>query len=67
MAATVVRSFSSEQSVQSRVYVEEPPTMTVEQWIERVLIGHPEGHLRCIFAVIEDEPQPQRARSDNGR
>ncbi len=67
MAATVVTSFSGEQSVQSGFYVEELPAMTVEQWIERVLIGHPEGHLQSILTAIEDEPQPLPVHGDDGR
>ncbi len=41
--------------------------MTVEQWIERVLIGHPEGHLQSILTAIEDEPQPLPVHGDDGR
>ncbi|HEV2109042.1 MAG TPA: DinB family protein [Thermomicrobiales bacterium] len=55
-AAAVVRSLSDEQLARSGVYVEELPTMTVDQWIERVLVGHPEGHLRSIRAAVEYQP-----------
>lgn len=27
--------------------------MTVDQWIERVLVGHPESHLGSIGAAVE--------------
>lgn len=53
-AAAFVRSLSDEQLARCGVYVEELAALTVDQWIERILIGHPEGHLRSIRAVVEN-------------
>src|SRR5262249_51980681 len=51
-AAAFVRSLADEQLARSGVYVEDLPTMTVDEWVERVLIGHPAGHLRSIRAAV---------------
>ncbi len=53
MAATVVRSFSDEQLARSGLYLEGRPSLTVEQWIERILIGHPGAHLPAMLAGAE--------------
>lgn len=51
-AASMVRSLSGEQLARRGIYVVELPEMTLDQLIERILIGHPESHLRSIRAAI---------------
>jgi hypothetical protein len=57
-AATVafVRSLSDQQLAQAGAYLEGMPAMTVAEWIERVLVGHPMVHLRSIRTAIEPDP-----------
>lgn len=55
-AAAVVRTLSDEQLGRRGVYVVEAPELTVDEWIERVLIGHPETHLRSIRAALAGSP-----------
>jgi hypothetical protein len=52
-AATEVRQLTDEQLARSGKYIEEIPTeWTVEQWLERVLTGHVDGHLQSIRAAL---------------
>ena len=39
-------------------YIEGIPEMTIEQWIERVLIGHIGMHLASMRAVVDERPSP---------
>lgn len=53
-AAAQVRQLSDEQLARSGRYIADiPDAWTVEQWIERVLVGHVRGHLESIRAVLE--------------
>ena len=53
VAAAEVRRLSDEQLARSGKYVEElPGAWTVDQWIERILIGHVSGHLGSIRAAL---------------
>ncbi len=54
--ASVVRSLSDGQLARRGVYVVELPDLTVDEWIERVLIGHPEAHLCSIRAALAGSP-----------
>jgi len=52
-AASEVRELTDEQLARSGKYIVElPENWTVEQWLERVLIGHVYGHLESIRAVV---------------
>ncbi len=52
-AAAEVRQLTDEQLERSGKYIEElPEPWTVEQWIERILVGHVTGHLASITATI---------------
>lgn len=51
-AAAFVRALTAEQLQRRGDYVESYPTMTVDQWVERVLIGHITVHLRSIRATL---------------
>jgi hypothetical protein len=51
-AAAIVRELTDEQLERTGAYVEEWPTASVQEWIERVLIGHPVGHQRSIRAAV---------------
>ncbi len=52
-AATEVRQLSDEQLGRAGKYVEEIPNLwTVDQWIERILIGHVYGHLQSIQTAL---------------
>ncbi|HET9017774.1 MAG TPA: DinB family protein [Thermomicrobiaceae bacterium] len=53
-AAGFVRSLTDEQLDRSGVYLDGLPAWTVEQWITRVLTGHPVGHLASIRAALAD-------------
>lgn len=55
-AAAFVRSLSDQELAQRGSYLEGLPAMTVAEWIERVLVGHPGGHLRSIRAAVEPGP-----------
>jgi uncharacterized damage-inducible protein DinB len=50
-AAAFVRGLSDEQLARSGVYVDVLRTMTLDQLVERILIGHIRGHLRSIAAA----------------
>lgn len=53
-AAEEVRQLSEEQlALRGRYITDIPDAWTVEQWIERVLIGHVRGHLESIRAVLK--------------
>lgn len=52
-AAAEVRQLSEEQLARSGRFITDiPDAWTVEQWIDRVLIGHVSGHLESIHAVL---------------
>ena len=52
-AAAEVRGWDDAQLARSGLYVEDlGEPWTVEQWIERILIGHIQGHLRSIRAAL---------------
>ena len=52
-AAAQVRHLSEQQLARSGRYItDSPDAWTVEQWIERLLIGHVRGHLESIRAVL---------------
>jgi hypothetical protein len=52
-AAADVRAFTGEQLARSGKYVADiPEPWTVEQWIERILIGHVTGHLASIRPAL---------------
>lgn len=58
-AARQVSQLSADQLATSGKYISDlPNAWTVEQWIERVLIGHVRGHLESIRAVLEPESVP---------
>ncbi len=53
-AAAEVRQLTDEQIERSGKYIEElPQPWTVEQWIERILVGHVTGHLASITATVK--------------
>ncbi len=53
VAAAEVQQLSAEQLARAGKYVEElPGAWTVDQWIERILIGHVSGHLQSIRAAL---------------
>jgi hypothetical protein len=53
-AAEEVRQLSEEQLALGGRYITDiPDAWTVEQWIERLLIGHVRDHLESIRAVLE--------------
>jgi hypothetical protein len=53
-AAAEVRTWDDAQFARSGFYVEElSEPWTIEQWIERILIGHVHGHLRSIRAALD--------------
>ena len=53
VAAAEVRRLNDEQLARAGKYVEEiPEAWTVDQWIERILIGHVSGHLQSIRAAL---------------
>jgi len=52
-AASFVRSLSDEQLARRGRYLEDLPDWTVAEWIGRVLVGHPEIHLRSIRAALD--------------
>ena len=53
-AAAEVRQLSEHQLALSGRYISDiPDAWTVDQWLERVLIGHVRGHLASIRAVLE--------------
>jgi len=49
--AAFVRGLTDEQLARSGVYVDVLPSMTLDQLIERILVGHIRGHLKSIEAV----------------
>ena len=51
-SAEFVRSLIDQQLERSGVYLDDVPAWTVEQWIARVLTGHPTGHLASIRAAL---------------
>jgi hypothetical protein len=54
-----VRQLSEDQLAISGKYITDiPDAWTVEQWIERVLIGHVRGHLESVRAVLEPGKAP---------
>jgi hypothetical protein len=58
-AASEVRQLSEDQLAISGKYITDiPDAWTVEQWIERVLIGHVRGHLESVRAVLEPGKAP---------
>ncbi len=53
-AAAEVRQLSEEQlALRGRYITDIPDAWTVEEWLERVLIGHIRGHLTSIRAALE--------------
>ncbi len=52
-AATFVRGIGDDDLRKAGVYLEGIPEMTIDQWIERVLIGHIRMHLASMRAVID--------------
>jgi hypothetical protein len=53
-AADWARGLSDEQLERSGEYVAGRPVRTVDQWIERTLIGHIRGHLEDIRGALEE-------------
>ncbi|HUZ00810.1 MAG TPA: DinB family protein [Thermomicrobiaceae bacterium] len=53
-AADFVRALTDEQLDRSGVYLEGVTARTVEQWIARVLIGHPGAHLASIWTALDE-------------
>lgn len=54
-AAAEVRAWDDAQFARSGIYVADiGEPWTVEQWVERILIGHIHGHLRSIRTVLEE-------------
>lgn len=52
-AAAEVRQLSDERLGRAGKYVEDiPDPWTVDQWIERILIGHVRGHLQSIQSTL---------------
>jgi hypothetical protein len=52
-AAAVVRGLGAEQLQQTGRYLDDmPEPWTLEQWLERILIGHVTGHLASIRAAL---------------
>jgi hypothetical protein len=49
--AAAIRTLSDEHLARSGVFLEEAAAERVETWIEHVLIGHPQWHLRSIRAA----------------
>jgi hypothetical protein len=49
--AAFVRELSDEQLARSGVYVDVLRTMTLDQLIERILVGHIRGHLKSMEAA----------------
>jgi hypothetical protein len=58
VAAEFVRGLSDEQLQRVGEYIDWVPAMSLEQWIERVLIGHIQMHEASMRAVVEQPPQP---------
>ncbi len=55
VAAAEVRQLSDEQLARAGRYIEEiPGAWTLDQWVERILIGHVSGHLQSIRAALAD-------------
>ena len=57
-AARFVAGLTDEQLQQVGAYVDWVPAMSVEKWIEHVLIGHIRGHLTSMRAVVEQTALP---------
>ncbi len=55
-AADFVRGLSDEQLQRVGAYVDWIPPMSVDQWIENVLLGHIRGHMASMQAVVEKKP-----------
>lgn len=53
-AATFVRDLNDDDLTRTGAYIEGILAMSVDQWIERVLIGHIRGHLASMRTVVED-------------
>ena len=56
-AAQFVAGLTDEQLSQVGEYIDWIPRMSIDQWIERVLIGHIRGHLAGMRTVV-DLPTP---------
>lgn len=55
-AAEWVRGLTDEQLGRVGAYIAWVPPMSLERWIEQVLIGHIRGHRASIEAVVETRP-----------
>lgn len=55
-AADWVRGLKDEQLERTGAYIDWVPPMSLERWIERVLIGHILGHRASIEAVVDMRP-----------
>lgn len=51
-AAAFVRGLTADQLARRGRYIVELPELSVAEWITRVLIGHPAGHLQSIRAAV---------------
>jgi hypothetical protein len=51
-AASVIASLSDEQLGRTGRYIQEAPEMSVQQWLERVLLGHIATHKRSIQETV---------------
>jgi len=58
-AAEFVRSLNDEQLKRVGAYIDWVPPMSVEKWIELVLIGHIRMHRASMEAVLHPETAPQ--------
>ncbi len=55
-AARFVAGLTDEQLQQVGAYVDWIPEMSVEHWVERVLIGHIRGHMASMRAIVDQAP-----------
>lgn len=51
-AAAEARGFTPEHLRRSGRYIAELPAWTLDEWLERMLIGHVTGRLRSIRAAV---------------
>ena len=58
IAAEFVRSLSDEQLQRVGAYIDWVPPMSVEKWIEHVLIGHIRMHKSSMEAVVDRSATP---------
>jgi hypothetical protein len=65
--AAAVRAFTDDHLSRTGRYLDYLPALTLDQWLDRILVGHITSHLASIRSTLDPNPSQHKVTTDDSR